>query len=311
MCDPTGGIATTAILAAASTGANYMASQQQQSAMRSAQNAADQRMAGIITRDSMANFNAAQQEAARNRQLLDAENERQKQFSQQTQAVQNESIRRNSADSMNQLLANETAQGEQRYAPAANIAAESAMPIASAGGNASDTTRVVADSMKNQLSKASEYLKGLGNARAGMDAFGNTMLDQNIAMQRSNGQIGKIGSMADISRNAFNSEYGASNNMSNLAYANIGRNTGYDTQAANVAAQSGYNNAQAAGQNMQTLGSLLGSASQIAGMYGSANGWQNPTLAKNRALLANASANTQTIPGYQPQSIASRPVIIR
>lgn len=288
-----------------------MASQQQQSAMRSAQNAADQRMAGIITRDSMANFNAAQQEAARNRQLLDAENERQKQFSQQTQAVQNESIRRNSADSMNQLLANETAQGEQRYAPAANIAAESAMPIASAGGNASDTTRVVADSMKNQLSKASEYLKGLGNARAGMDAFGNTMLDQNIAMQRSNGQIGKIGSMADISRNAFNSEYGASNNMSNLAYANIGRNTGYDTQAANVAAQSGYNNAQAAGQNMQTLGSLLGSASQIAGMYGSANGWQNPTLAKNRALLANASANTQTIPGYQPQSIASRPVIIR
>lgn len=288
-----------------------MASQQQQSAMRAAQAAADQRMAGIITRDSMANFNAAQQEAQRNRQLLESENQRQKEYQQRAQALQNESVRQNSADSMNQLLSQNAAEGAQRYGSAAEQAAESVMPMAEAGGGASNSTRVVQDSIRNQLSKASSYLKNLGGARAGMEAFENSMLDQNIGLQRTNAQIGKIGSMGDISRNAFGSEYGASQNMANLLYGNIARNTGYDTQAANVAAQSGYNTAQTAGQGLQTIGSLLGSASQIAGMYGSFNGWQNPALADNRSMLANASANTTPISGYKIPNLSDRPVIIR
>jgi hypothetical protein len=278
--------------------------------MRSAQAAADQRMAGIITRDSTANFNAAQQEATRNKQLLDAENERQKSYQQQVQALQNESIRRNSADNMNQLLAAKTAEGSQRYGTVADQAAQSAGLPSASMDNVSNSTRVVQDSLRNQLSKASDYLRGVGNARAGMEAFNNALLDQNIGMQQANGQIGKLGSMADISRNAFNSEYGASNNMSNLLFGNIARNTGYDTTAANVAAQSGYNNALTAGQGWQTAGALLGSGAQLAGMYGSFNGWQNPTLAANRNMLAGASA-TNPNPNYQPGLLSSRPVPIR
>lgn len=286
-----------------------MSSQQNQNAMRNAQASADRRMAGIISRDSMANFNAAQQEAQRNKQLLDAENQRQKDYQNQVQALQNESIRQNSTQSMNELLAKRAAEGEQRYAPVAQQASQAGLaPSESISDN---STRVVQDSIKNQLGKASSYLKNIGNARAGMEAFGNAMLDQNIGLQQANGQIGKIGSMGDISRNAFNSEYGASQNMSNLLYGNIARNTGYDTTAANVAAQGGYNQASTAGQGWQTAGSLLGTAAQLYGMGASANGWQNPSLAANRSMLAGASANTTPIAGYQMSNLSARPVQIR
>jgi hypothetical protein len=269
MCDPTGGIATTVLLAAASTGANYIASQQQQSAMNNAQNQADRRMADIITRDSMANFNAANEAAARNKAYMDAENARQEDAIRRAQGIQDESIQRNSAPRMNELLAKEEEAGRQRYASVADAANASYTPTE---GN-EDSTRVVNDSIKKSLGQASNYLRGLGNARAGMESFQNTMLGQNIALNQANQQLGQIERMSAGSRNAYGQEINSSNSIQNLLQQRNALNTGYDRQLANVDAQTAYNNAANAGQNWQTVGSLLGTASQIAGMGMSAGGF--------------------------------------
>lgn len=274
MCDPTGGIATTAILALGSTAANYAASQQQKSAMNSAQQSADQRMAGLITRDSMANFNAAQQAAARNQAYMDSENARQDQYRQQTQGLQDASIQRNSSQKMNELLAQEEEAGRQRYAGVANGVDQSAVPTSSAGGESGEnSTRVVNDSIKKSLGTASNYLRGLGNARAGMEAFQNTMLGQNIALNQANQQIGKIGTMAAGSRDAYGQEINSSNSIQQLLQQQNALQTGYDKMLADVAAQDGYTNAQNAGQGLQTLGTLLGTGSQLSGMGMSAGGF--------------------------------------
>jgi hypothetical protein len=269
MCDPTGGIATTVLLAAASTGANYIASQQQQSAMNNAQNQADRRMADIITRDSMANFNAANEAAARNKAYMDAENVRQEDAIRRAQGIQDESIQRNSAPRMNELLAKEEEAGRQRYAGVADAANDLYTP---AEGN-EDSTRVVNDSIKKSLGQASNYLRGLGNARAGMESFQNTMLGQNIALNQANQQLGQIERMSAGSRNAYGQEINSSNSIQNLLQQKNAVNTGYDRQLANVDAQSAYNNAVNAGQGWQTVGSLLGTASQLSGMGMSGGGF--------------------------------------
>jgi hypothetical protein len=307
MCDPTGGIATTVLLAAASTGANYLASQQQQSAMSNAQNQSDRRMADIITRDSMANFNAANEAAARNKAYMDAENAKQEDAIRRAQGIQDESIQRNSAPRMNELLAQEEEAGRQRYAGVADAAENAAVSSTPSGGN-EDSTRVVNDSIKKSLGQASNYLRGLGNARAGMESFQNTMLGQNIALNQANQQLGQIERMSAGSRNAYGQEINSSNSIQNLLQQRNALNTGYDRQLANVDAQSAYNNAVNAGQEWQTVGSLLGTASQLSGMGAGANGWQNPTRAANRAMLSKASANTTPVAGYKMASLSSRPV---
>lgn len=272
MCDPTGGIATTVLLSAAATGANYLASQQQQSAMSNAQNQADRRMADIITRDSMANFNAANEAAQRNKAYMDAENAQQEDAISRAQGIQNESIQRNSAPRMNELLAQEEEAGRQRYAGVAD-ATENALVSSTPSGGNEDSTRVVNDSIKKSLGQASNYLRGLGNARAGMESFQNTMLGQNIALNQANQQLGQIERMSAGSRDAYGQEINSSNSIQNLLQQQNALHTGFDRQLASVDAQSAYNNAANAGQGWQTVGSLLGSASQISGMGMSGSGF--------------------------------------
>lgn len=291
MCDPTGGIATTVLLAAASTGANYMASQQQESAMNNAQTQADRRMADIITRDSMANFNAANEAAQRNKAYMDAENAKQEDAIRRAQGIQDESIQRNSATRMNELLAQEEEAGKQRYAGVADSADNVAVSSTPAGGN-EDSTRIVNDSIKKSLGKASNYLRGLGNARAGMESFQNTMLGQNIALNQANQQLGQIERMSAGSRNAYGQEINSSNSIQQLLQQQNALNTGYDRQLANVAAQDAYNNAQNAGQNWQTVGTLLGTASQISGMGMSAGGFgAGGTFGKGAFLTPGMASN--------------------
>ena len=99
------------------------------------------------------------------------------------------------------------------------------------------------------------------------------MLGQNIALNQANQQLGQIERMSAGSRNAYGQEINSSNSIQNLLQQKNAVNTGYDRQLANVDAQSAYNNAVNAGQGWQTVGSLLGSASQLSGMGMSAGGF--------------------------------------
>jgi hypothetical protein len=277
MCEPTSLTIASLALAGAGTAASAYGANQQQRAMASAQTAADRRQAELIRQNAQRNYDAAMQESARNRQLLEAENQRQATYRQQMDALRNQSIQQQSAATQQQLMADDAAARTGIYGQAAgNVFAA---PVPMMGGEAAGATRIVTDASKSAANSVADYLRQQAAARANLEAFNNTAFNQGLAMQDANTRLAQLGNFSQGSRGAFGAETGASSNISGLLFNNINRQSALDQSIANTNAQNAYMNSAYAGQGAQTLGSALSGLSQV-GMMGAGELRYNPAATK-------------------------------
>jgi hypothetical protein len=277
MCEPTTLAVASLAMAAAGTAATAYGANQQQRAMTSAASDADRRQAQLIRENSQRNYDAAMQESARNRQLMDSENQRQADYRKQMDDVRNQSIQQQGADNQRKIMADDAANRTNVYSTAAdNI---SYMPSIMAGGEAAPSIRVIGDSAKSSAQSVADYLRAQAKSRAGMEAFGNTSFNQGLAMQGANQNLNQIGNFSQLSRGAFGSEQGASNNISGLLFGNINRGSALDQSVANNAANMNYLDAGYAGGGAKSLGSALSGLSGV-GMNASADMRYGPKKTK-------------------------------
>lgn len=267
MCEPsTIMLGASLALTAAGTAANAYGAQQQRNAMNSAAASADARMAQIINQNSQKTYQAQIAELQRNRDLMNSENERQGQLKQQAQATQDEQARKNSTESFNKAQQDEASRLQNVYSPVADNALNLQVPVIATGTNFDDGAKAVDASTKNSLSNVSDYLRKIGNARANMEAFGSAMQNQQIGSQQAGDYLNKLQQLSNYSGNAYNQEHAGSENISQLTLNNLNQNAQLEQGISNRQAETGYYNASLAGQNSQTLGSLLNGAGQVAGM---------------------------------------------
>lgn len=272
MCEPTT-ILTVASLAltAAGTGASmYGASQQ------------DKAQARAIDEASRRNYKNAIESARVNRELLDAENARQAQYRSSAEAIQDEQQRLGSADSVKKQQADEAQRLTASYnTPADQVLALSANP----GYENSDEpgVRAVNDAKTTSLKNVADYLRGVGSARAGMDAFGNTMMNRGIAMNEANARLGQIQNLSGISLGAYGAERGGSDNMQTL----LGSNIANDYQRGLIAAQG-------AGSGWNTTGQLMSGAGQLSG-YGASMMRHSPTSTNSAYVKSVSNPKTEYV----------------
>jgi hypothetical protein len=277
MCEPTTLAVASLAMAAAGTAATAYGANQQQRAMTSAASDADRRQAQLIRENSQRNYEAAMEESARNRRLMDAENQRQADYKKQMDDVRNQSIQQQGADNQRKMMADDAANRTNVYSAAAdNI---SYMPSIMAGGEAAPSIRVIGDSAKSSAQSVADYLRGQAKSRANMEAFGNTAFNQGLAMQGFNNDLNQIGNFSQLSRGAFGAEQGASNNISGLLFGNINRGSALDQSVANNAASMNYLDAGYAGGGAKSLGSALSGLSGV-GMNASADMRYGPKKTK-------------------------------
>lgn len=266
MCEPTTILtAASLVLTAAGTGASMYGANQQ-----------DKAQARAIDEASRRNYQNAIESAKVNRELLDAENARQAVFKSNAEGIQDEQQRLGSANNVKEQQADET----QRLASVYNAPSDQVLALsASPGYENSDEpgVRAVNDAKTTSLKNVADYLRGIGSARAGMDAFGNTMMNRGIAMNESNARLGQIQNLSGISLGAYGAERGGSDNMQNLLGSNIANDY-----------QRGLISAQGAGAGWNTTGQLMSGAGQLSG-YGSSMMRHSPN-STNSAYVKSVSA---------------------
>lgn len=207
MCDPTGGLLTSAVVAGLGTAATMYGQQKQQEAYNKVQNA-----------QADAQRRANEQALA----LQQAEAARQRGYQQQSEALLNESVKRNSLDSQTaQEAAIREALANQYNGDIPAATDVSAIPGLQREPSGNDgTPRVVADAYQRAFGKAGDYLSGLANSKAALDAFSNLNVANSQYNARQLEGQSLLGREMIGSGSILGNELAASKNTLDLGLAN-------------------------------------------------------------------------------------------
>lgn len=217
-----------------------------------------------------------------------AEDSRQKIYKEQAEAGLSKNMDATSADTITSKINTNTATRDAAYKAqgmAAPHAAEQASS-SSLGGNS-----VVSDNLKQALGAAQQRTDGIGNARAQLGAFGDTMFDTNILTGRGRQDIGQAADSARHSLQPVDAELGAAGHKGDKL-----KNLGTLLQIAGSVMSAGAGTAAAGGGAAAASGSTAaagsGTAAATGAMGSSMTSWLSPLLASGASMYAGGGQSS-------------------